>query len=98
MTFRGAAVKPSNHLNTTCHLITPSAVWPFIPTEGPDQTDWHEPSVVTIRLPESESPAINVGPYTDLQTARVFAEHMRQLIVVYRSLYGEFYWPPRSQN
>lgn len=91
-------MKPSNHINTACHLITQSAVWPFIATEGQGQTDWHGPNVVTIALPESESPAIGAGLYTDLQTAQAFAEHMRQLIAVYRLLYGEFYLRPQQCN
>ena len=91
-------MKPSNHFSTERQLITQSAVWPFIPAEGVDQTDWREPGGVTIGLPESESSAIGVGLYTDLQTAMAFAEHMRQLIAIYRALYGEFYLPPHNRN
>lgn len=94
MTFRGIAVKSSHHIETTRQAITHSALSPVIHAASPDRVGWHGPSVVVIGLPEPEPAVIDTGLYTDLQTAMTVAEQMRQLIALYRSLYGELYLPP----
>jgi hypothetical protein len=55
---------------------------------------------MVIRLPAlpPEPETTDSGLYTDLQTAQAVAEQMRQLIDVYRLLYGEFYARPQPRN
>ena len=92
-------MKSSHHIETTRQAITHSALSPVIHAASPDRVGWHGPSVVAIGLPETEPAVIDTGLYTtglytDLQTAMTVAEQMRQLIALYRSLYGELYLPP----
>lgn len=97
-TLRGNTVKPSDHIPTTHHVIPYAAVLPLMPTEGSEPAAWRAPSVVAIGVSVPESATIGAGLYTDLQTAMAFAEQMRQLIAIYRSLYGEFYARPQPRN
>ncbi|MCK7578991.1 MAG: hypothetical protein MZV65_26850 [Chromatiales bacterium] len=88
-------MKSSHHFDTTRHAIMHSALLPVLqPVESPERVGRHGPSVVVIGLPEPEPAVIDTGLYTDLQTAMTVAEQMRQLIAVYRSLYGELYLQP----
>jgi hypothetical protein len=100
MTFRGIAVKSSHHIETMRHAITHSALSPVIHVESPERVGWYEPGVMVIRLPAlpPEPETTDSGLYTDLQTAQAVAEQMRQLIDVYRLLYGEFYARPQPRN
>lgn len=78
-------MKSSRHIETTRHVITHSAALPVLHVESPERVGWYGPSVTVI----------DKGLYTDLQTAMTVAEQMRQLIAVYRSLYGELYLQPQ---
>ena len=101
MTFRGIAVKSSHYnIATMRPIIMHPAALPIIQVEGPKRVGWYEPGVMAIRLPApTPGPeATDLGLYTDLQTAQTFAEQMRQLIAVYRLLYGEFYARPQLSN
>lgn len=91
-------MKPSNRVNTTRHVILHSVVLPFIHVESLDQAGWQGPNAMAFGLPEPESASTEAELYTDLQSAMVFAERMRQLIAFYQSLYGEFYSTPCNRN
>ena len=93
-------MKSSNHIDTMRPIIMHPAALPIIHVEGPERVGWYEPGVMAIRLPAPtpEPETTDSGLYTDLQAARAFAEQMRQLIAVYRLLYGEFYARPQPRN
>ena len=99
MTFRGIAVKSSHHIET----MRPFALYPALPiihVEEPEHVGWYEPGVMAIRLPEPapQPETAEAGLYTDLQSAQAVADQMRQLLAVYRLLYGEFYARPQPHN
>ena len=93
-------MKSSNHIETTPHAITHSALLPVVHVESLERVGWYEPGVMAIRLPAlpPEPETTGAGLYTDLQTAQALAEQMRQLITIYRLLYGEFYARPQPCN
>ena len=99
MTFWRIAVKSSRHIETM-PLFTLYPALPAIHVEEPERIGWYEPGVMAIRLPEpsTEPETTDSGLYTDLQSAQALADQMRQLIAVYRLLYGEFYARPQPRN
>lgn len=93
-------MKSSNRIDTMRHVIMHPASQPILHVEGRERVGWYEPGVMAIRLPAPppEPETTDSGLYTDLQSAQALAEQMRQLIAVYRLLYGEFYARPQPRN
>ncbi|MTW20399.1 hypothetical protein [Allochromatium palmeri] len=89
----------SNTPATTAYQTRlPLATVPVMDQDTLDQAGWSGLATPLVEPSTSEPEGIDAAGYTDLQSAMALAEQMRQLLDLYRALYGELYPPLYRRN